>query len=339
MLGFFKKKKAEPEKEPTVKVTTTTFKSVVNDTPPEYNPWDSSEGNADNEYANTVFINMHSQPTPLRENPDDYPRYVSYDLGISNPVEKFNDLLETGYLEKANVADVLATYTMAELKEILTANNLSTTGRKKADLLERILSSLNIEELDLPAMYIMSAKGKEYVEQNQDMLKLFRNPYNISYEEFSAAKAARPAYLKFNDIIWAVFNEREKEIPLHHNGGRRNNARHRAHFLKNENKLAGSLSQYITVLYFDISDYIIRELRHAEFLSKVGDDDDDECPPFYLVPEVKDALVELKEYFTDDMITDALNHHIDPRPVASENTFRQMVLAIMDGKEIEVSIN
>lgn len=39
------------------------------------------------------------------------------------------------------------------------------------------------------------------------------------------------------------------------------------------------------------------------------------------------------------MITDALNHHVNPCPVASENTFRHMVMAIMDGKEIEVSFN
>ena len=37
------------------------------------------------------------------------------------------------------------------------------------------------------------------------------------------------------------------------------------------------------------------------------------------------------------MITDALNHHVNPCPVASENTFRHMVMAIMDGKEIEVN--
>ena len=88
MLGFLKKKKTEKENKESVVVTTATFKSVVNDTPPEYNPWDASEGNADNEYANAVFISIHVQPMPFPDTADVYSRYVSYDLGIHDPIKK-----------------------------------------------------------------------------------------------------------------------------------------------------------------------------------------------------------------------------------------------------------
>lgn len=157
---------------------TATFASSVANEAPNYNPWDKAEGNADNEFANTVFLNIHSYLKNFPNSPDEYPRYVSYQLGIHDPVKKFIELLNDGFLIRATESEVLNNFKVAELKEILEIHNIQCKG-KKAELIETIIESISIDDLNLPEMYVVSAKGKDYISVHEDMLQLSRNQYNI----------------------------------------------------------------------------------------------------------------------------------------------------------------
>ena len=55
-------------------------------------------------------------------------------------------------------------------------------------MIERIKAKINIDSLRLPEMYVLSEKGKEYISQREDLIKLQRNPYNITYTEYLETK-------------------------------------------------------------------------------------------------------------------------------------------------------
>lgn len=329
MFDFLKKKKAAAAVKPQVKVT---FESNVMDAPPAYDPWDAAHGNADNEYANTIFLDLYTRPASYPQSPDEYARYVSYDLEIHDPIKKFKNMLADGYLEKADNIEILKTYKMPELKEILAANNLPTTGRRKSDLLDRITSSVDANDLDIPEKYTTSAKGAEYIDKHKDMLQLFRNPYYISYEEYAEAKATSKAYLKYNDIVWGIFNKRAMHIEIHDNAGRRSIALHRAMFLKDENKLADALYFYITVLYYDMNEYIIAEKRRTEIMAEINEKVDPS--PFFVAPAIKKAIIELKEYYSEEMINKCYENYVHPATEIKQDDFKKMLLAIFDDKDI-----
>ena len=135
------------------------------------------------EYANTIFLNRFERAKSLPTSKSHFPQYVQTELGIYDPVAKFKELLKDGYLEEADVSIVLDSYKVPELKEMLAANNVSTTKRKKAEIIDVIIAEVDIKKLKLPAMYILSEKGAEYIKQRSDFLQLFNNPYGISYLE------------------------------------------------------------------------------------------------------------------------------------------------------------
>ena len=326
MFNFLKKKKKEEHVQEEVKVSIQTYDANT------YDPWDSSKGNSDTVFSNVIFLNMHSKPASFPAKPDEYPRYVSYKLGIHDPVKKFNELLSSGLLELADKADVLNTYKMAELKELLQKNGLPTNG-KKADLIERMMSSPNIE-IDLPEKYVVSANGKVYIENNTDMLTLFNNPYNISYEEYAEAKDASAACL-YNDIIWAVFNRREMEYQIHDNRGRRNNACNRAKFLKAENRLVDALYHSIVVLYYDVNIFIIEEEQHEKFMASIGEKDEEKWE-FSISSHLLEEILELKEYYTDEILSRCYKHLITPQPKMSQDNFKRMLYDMFEGKEINI---
>ena len=329
-MALFGKKKEKVEPETSVTFTETTF--TYND----YNPWDTSKGNADNDFANSVFLWLYStKARPLPKTPDDYPRYVSYELGIYDPIRKFNELLSTGFIETAHERAALSTYKVAELKKILETHNLSTKG-KKDDLLSRIIEEVDLKGLSLPSYYTLSEKGFAFIKEHDDLIKLHSNPYNISYEEYIETKQSYPYPVPYNDLVWAIFNKRETQISIEHNGGRGNNALHRAMLLKSENRLIDALSYYIIVLYSDINDFIIKEEQHKNFMKSIGEKDD-EPYQFVVAPYIKEVLLELKSHYTEEMIIRCSKHLIYPEPKISQANFKRLLFDLFN--EIDVDLD
>ena len=287
------------------------FKTTVNSSSP-YNPWDKTKGNSSKDYATAIFLNMLSfGANPINRKNDEYPRYVSYELKINDPIKKHKELLKDGYLRPATTAEILYTFKVSDLKVILESNGLPTKG-KKEELLSQIVESVNPAALKLPVMYCVSEKGLDFMKQNEDFIKLHLNPYGITFDEFINAKNIASPYLKFNDIIWFIFNQRELSFRVDDYASKRSNSLHMAMFLKSENRLVDSLWHYIEVLYFDIN-------------NSAFDFDT-------IAPKIKESIFELKDHYTDEMVERCYSRIYLPNRIPKE-AFRLMLTGIFQGEK------
>lgn len=276
-----------------------------------FDPWSKETSNVktqyrDTDYSNAVFLNMLSRkPTAIGSTPDAYPRYVSYKLGIIDPISKHRELVQNGFLRNAMPMEILDTFKVPELKDILDQYGIVTKSKKRADLLLDIQNNIDINLLTLPLLYCVSEKGQDFMEQHEDLIKLFNNRYSISLEEYQVAKASADPQMRYNDIIWMILNSKMAD---------RNNALYRAQFLQDENRLVDALSWYLTVLYYD-----------------VNEDCDDE-----LAPGIVKEILSLKEHFNNEMIDRCFCRVVLRKLKVSNAAFTKLVDDLFAGSEINL---
>ena len=312
LLDLFKKK--------TVSVT---FETVANSVS-SYNPWDEKKNNSNSDYATANFLNMlSSQASPIKASADDYPRYLSYDLEISDPIKKHKELLKEGYLREASAAEVLNTFKVADLKSILDVNGLPAKG-KKAELI-KVVESIDPSALKLPIMYCVSEKGLAFMEQNNDLIKLFRNPYNITYEEYIATKNNRA--ISYNDVVWGIFNRREMFAGNSY-GAKRINEYHRAKFLKSEGNFVEALRYYIHTLFFDLNDpsRIIPDWAKKDWDGYVSQ----------INPEILESIFELKANYMPKMAEECYTYLEPSKILVKKKDFALLLNDIFEAKQIDV---
>lgn len=164
------------------------------------------------DYARTVFLYCYDnlkKPSPVKDS-SEYPRYFYYECGIKDISSFHMSLIEENYFEQSPKEIQLNMLTVSELKNMLLNLNQPTKG-KKADLIERILSNSNIfsQKFLSSPYYIISKKGKRFLEEHDDYIKVYQHSRNwgISPEEFDKYK--KPEY-SFYDVAQAIFNERLK---------------------------------------------------------------------------------------------------------------------------------
>lgn len=249
---------------------------------------------ANTEYATAVFLSLHKMGAH-RQDACAHIGYLRYKLGIDNAVNKHQELLNHGYFQEANQTEILKKLKVAELKKILEDNGKPTTG-KKDELINRIVQSVPADSLNLEKMYCISSQGLEFIEQHQDLIELFRNPYDVTYEEYKHEKDSHPSYMKYRDLIWAVFQTRELSFAPLDNFKRRYNAWYRAQFLKDEKKFRSALADFLRVAYYDINDpkfYIKRSANAAK-------------PETVLEESLVEEIVSLEEYYSMEVVQKAL---------------------------------
>lgn len=261
------------------------------------------KSNANNEYANAVFLNMHKakwrKPHTLEDTA--HLAHKTHKFGVNDPVKKHNDMLRDGYFCEATSAEILNTYRLAELQGMAEKYSLSSEGRK-ADLIKLILNEVPIRKLKLPTMYFISDKGMEYIEKHKNLIKIFENPYKITYEEYMDAKNELPSYLSHDDIMWSVLGRRERTFGKYDDMSRRYNAFYRAEFLRREGKVKTALIEYLTVAYYDI-EYVLDTFEHvplSKFLKEKL------LPPeTALDPSLVNVICELKEHYEESYAHEA----------------------------------
>lgn len=299
-----------------------TFETTVHSNS-SYNPWDKTKGNASNDYATANFLHMLSaQASPIKNLPDDYPRYLSYDLKITDPVKKHKELLKVGYLRESTASEILSTFKVADLKAVLESNGLPAKG-KKAELIQ-MAESIDPTALDLPVMYCVSEKGLDFMAQNDDLIKLFRNPYNITYEEYITTKNNRN--ISFNNVVWEIFNRREMFAGNSY-GSKRNNEYHRAKFLKSEGQFVESLRYYIHTLFFDMNDpsRIIPDWAKKDWDGSVSQ----------ISPEILENIFELRANYMPKMAEECYDHMEPSKILVKKKDFARLLNDIFDAKQID----
>ena len=295
-----------------------------------YDPWDKKKGNSKTDYSNAVFLNALShKPTMIPKSPDDCPRYVSYNLGIHDPIAKYKEFIKMGYFRDADAAEILNTYKVPELKEILQNNGLPASARKKADLIGQIIECVSPSSMNLPKMYCVSDKGLAFLEEHKDLVQLHRNPYGITYDEYITTKKAIGATSsRYNDVIWAVFNRREM-FSVGSHGVKRNNAYNRARFLQSENRKQESLRHYIHAMYLEINDpiRIIPDCVKADWDGHVSQ----------LSPSILEAIFEMQEFYSTTMADECFKELDVKKILISRKNFDRLLGDIFAGNKIDIS--
>lgn len=321
-MGLFDLFKKKP------KITIET-KVRANEKEAHYDPWDKTKENSNTTYANVVFLYMLShRPNLISKKADDFPRYVSYQWGIHDPIRKQNDLLRNGMLREATASEILCTYKVDELKAILEAHGLQTKGRK-AELITRISESVNSKDLHLPAMCCVSDDGLAFIEQNKDLIELSRNPYGITYDEYIATKKNSPSHLSYSDILWGVLNRRETFASSY--ADKQFNAQNRAKFLRNEGKLVGALEHYIYVLFYELNapSRVIPESIKKYY-------EKDEIQPQQISKDILESIYQLQDNFMPEMIERCYSRIDVPNVLIKRKNFERLIADIFASKQIDV---
>lgn len=161
------------------------------------------------EYGKTLLLSAYGKCSPL---PEKYPLYFERECNISNPRLLHQQLIDEWYLVPSNSEQILLSFTIPDLKTILTSYGLKVSGRK-VELINRILENTNLIELEEflyqeSTRYSLSEKGKEFLEEHNDYFLLHRNSnWGIGIEEYLSIKNQIEPNT-FYDICIHIFKKR-----------------------------------------------------------------------------------------------------------------------------------
>lgn len=134
------------------------------------------------DYSKTIFLKFCTDPFPT------FPQYLRYECGIDNPQKFQQKLLREGLIRVASQEEVLASFTVKQLKEMLEKENLSGTGRKQ-DLIKRIIDNFSARQLiqiiRKDEQYVLSDEGQSFISSHEGYVILHRNGrWPINHKEY-----------------------------------------------------------------------------------------------------------------------------------------------------------
>lgn len=283
-------------------------------------------------YAKAIFLNAYSSPSPIKEK-SDYQSYLLYECGINDAPAYHRQMIKEGYLREASSEEKLTYLKVADLKDILREYGLSSSGNKQ-QLIYRLFNEVGeeiIKNYCSQAMYTIAAKGKLYLDNNQDYIRLHKHrDWDINWKEFDIHK--KPGY-SFSDTVWEIFNERI----LKSSDFGRSQYYMMYQLLLEENKRKQACRIILHVLYLDLSGVYSRD---ALRLYKSGILKKDELygtlsvTPFF-TPFVICPIVELKDVF-DIKYIDRIYEHRLPFNICNKELFIEIVESLIYGTFDEV---
>lgn len=281
------------------------------------------------DYAKTVFLWAHEKASSVKSN-DSYAKYFLYECGISDPVKYHKDLIAQGYFVEAPISDVLDSFKVTDLKQILVKMGKSTTGKKDV-LIERIAENISdelINEVCPNKMYVLSEIARIFLQEHQNyvLVHKYKTNWGIDWHEFDANY--RPG-LSFYDVAWSIFNRRVLEDT--HNFGR-NGYLNMYQLLVEEKKRERAFEMLLRVIYIDLSgvcDYNSQKLYSSGVYTKKQ-----LYEHFDIAIMLAPGLVKDVPLFSDiynDVIIDKLYEQKLPVQVCDKDLFRSIILSILDG--------
>lgn len=292
----------------------------IQDSSTGYDPWAKTGSPINDNYAIAAFISVSEHGAKVGRTNDDYARYFNYRYGIYDPIGYHKRVIADGYLVEAAPEVALEKLSVSQLKAILVSAGLSASG-KKADLLSRIMTGVNINDLSLEKYYIPSRKGVEHLRKYEYAFSL--PSYNISFEEFDRQKKVCADYLKPNDIIWQILNDRFNHENINGNyGPARNELFYMATLLKGEGRYTDALCHYAIVLYYDVNACNGVVLESPEDIAPA--------------PGIVEQVRKLKEHYDPRIISRCYDRYPLPHQSVDRGNFEKLLLDIFEGKEIDV---
>lgn len=287
---------------------------------PQYEPSKDNKVPLDNNYAIAAFIKISLKGAKVGRNNDDYPRYFNYEYGVNEPIKYHRNVIEQGYLIRGGAEYALRHYKVEQLKEILNKNSLLSKG-KKDDLIKRIIEEVDITSLNLEAYYIPSEKGFEHYKKYGYVFTL--KDFSISTDEYNRFKLNCKEYLKPNDIIWQLLNQRYITYSSSKDYGlARSQLLCMGRLLEDENRYTDALCSYVKVLYYDTSGCG----NNGSIERKEG---------LLLASGIIDLVYRLKDYYIPEIIENCYSIYL-PNQYVNKRDFERLVMNIFKNENIDL---
>lgn len=287
-----------------------------------YDPWKPTNEPRNDNYAIALFISRCLHGSPVGKSNDDYSRYFSYRYKVFDPVEYHKKVIADGYLVEASPYYALRKFKVDRLKSILTDAGLPAKG-KKDDLISKIIESVPLDSLKLDTYYIPSGKGLEHLKKYEFVFSL--ESYGVTWQEYDEFKKSRPDYLKPNDIIWQLLNERfNKKNMSGQLAMAGSDCFHKGKLLETEGKYLDALSHYITALYYESSGV------HSPGLV---------YPPdrVFISPETIKAIHRLKEHYDKLILTECFSPFPLRQHYISKKNFERLLSDIFEDNPFDIT--
>lgn len=155
---------------------------------------------------------------------DNFSVFFLGQINVTNWYVFFDELLRNGYIRRANSKEILASYTLKDLKIIAESIGTKKTGRK-ADLIERICESVPSNELndmmdmmDEEILFIASEKGRQYLSLNNDFAMLRRHAIcQVSLSEYIDNRFIGGVKRNFYDTMFQALSTQKRYYSMNKN--------------------------------------------------------------------------------------------------------------------------
>lgn len=201
------------------------------------------------DYAKTVFLWAFSKPSPIRVD-NSYAAYFLYECGIRDCVKYHQKLIEEGYLIEAEPGEVLNSFKLPELKEMLKELDQPVSG-KKAVLIDRIIENVEDDFLRIHCpekMYKPSAEGMSFLKAHDDYIRVHKHKnWGVSWQEYDRYAKPGQDYLT---TMWNIFSSQLKKASLQES---RSLYYYQYSILMEQGKRSDALEILLKVFYLDLS--------------------------------------------------------------------------------------
>lgn len=286
------------------------------------------------DYAKTIFLWHLKNASPIFSK-NKYPAYLLYECGITNPVDYHKNLITEGYFSQASKADILNSFTISQLKEILDNLKLKKSGNKKV-LIERIIGTENNEIFfdEYKNLYSLSAKGKDFLKVHDAYIQLHQNKhFDISWQEYDNCLATLPnnQNLKFFDVVWAILNKR---LTSDNTNFGRNEYNCMYEILTKEGRRKEALRMLLRIIYIDFNGtelwFSLKDVcsTKKEFLSSLSPHDFEST--IFIVPDLIESLLTYADVYDDSIVDDIYTQKL-PFKIVNKTLFKKIIHNVLNG--------
>lgn len=265
-----------------------------------------------------ILIDGSIKGSAIRSN-DRYALYFEGRYGIVNISTLHRWLYEQGYLRGANLTEALSLYKVTELKMILESLGLKKTGRKN-NLISRIVNVIDDNDkariVSQSKRLFVTEKGYHFLEENGDYYMWHRKSYGVTFEEFNRHRILQGKKRQFHDTIFQALSEKAYTYQIKGYFSKLEMIYFwLAESLYDEGRYDLAISYYLYKLYFstnlashpfwfDVENVRIDGTRAIK--RRIKDNND------IFKGSSMDRLVELKEYYREQLLDVVYGLHILP---------------------------
>lgn len=274
-----------------------------------------------------VFLNWCNGKVINKKDKHYYPVYFRFHYGITDIPQYHTQMLSEGYLRRSNAEEVLTSYKLPALKELLDEMELPKTGKKK-DLIKRIITNATDEFLewlsDTSDVLVLSDQGEDFVLKHIDYVQFHKKSYNFTFDEYQSAKESLSFKGSYNDIMWGLLNKRVmQDVASRYLEHLALTYYEMALILKEEGKSKEALRLFIFSLFCDLN-WENMHLYPCAYLEK-GETIEDVLS-YPNVDKTVSFIYELRDNYEETMLDDAYRRNAPPKYKSiSTETFREII--------------